>query len=106
MKLVNIVKDIHLAQDALNNLEASFTADGETVFKKYVKTCLKALALAQGVYEDAFIREAIREIKKSIKDNPDLPEEFVKELLVTKEQDRSLAEPFELENDCIDTHVK
>lgn len=30
-------------------------------------------------------------------DNPDLPIEFVKELLISKQQDRSLAEPFIIE---------
>ena len=30
-------------------------------------------------------------------DNPDLPIEFVKELLISKQLDRSLAEPFEFE---------
>jgi hypothetical protein len=33
-------------------------------------------------------------IGKCALDNPDLPIEFVKELIVTKYQDRSLAEPF------------
>lgn len=32
-------------------------------------------------------------------DNPDLPIEFVKELLLTKHQDRSLAEPFNFEDE-------
>lgn len=30
-------------------------------------------------------------------DNPDLPIEFIKELLISKHQDRSLAEPFHFE---------
>lgn len=38
-------------------------------------------------------------IGKSALDNPDLPIEFVKELLISKHQDRSLAEPFKFEED-------
>lgn len=38
-------------------------------------------------------------IGKCALDNPDLPIEFIKELLITKGQDRSLAEPFEFEED-------
>lgn len=34
-------------------------------------------------------------IGKCALDNPDLPIEFVKELLISKHHDRSLAEPFE-----------
>lgn len=37
-------------------------------------------------------------IGKSALDNPDLPIEFVKELLIAKQQDRSLAEPFHFED--------
>lgn len=33
-------------------------------------------------------------IGKSALDNPDLPIEFIRELLISKHQDRSLAEPF------------
>lgn len=36
-------------------------------------------------------------VGKCALDNPDLPIEFVKELLITKHQDRSLAEPFKFE---------
>jgi hypothetical protein len=36
-------------------------------------------------------------IGKCALDNPDLPIEFVKDLLISKHQDRSLAEPFKLE---------
>lgn len=36
-------------------------------------------------------------IGKCALDNPDLPIEFVKELLISKHQDRSLAEPFKFE---------
>lgn len=36
-------------------------------------------------------------IGKCALDNPDLPIEFIKDLLITKNQDRSLAEPFEFE---------
>lgn len=36
-------------------------------------------------------------IGKCALDNPELPIEFVKELLISKHQDRSLAEPFHLE---------
>lgn len=36
-------------------------------------------------------------IGKCALDNPDLPIEFLKELLISKQQDRSLAEPFEFE---------
>lgn len=32
-------------------------------------------------------------------DNPDLPIEFIKEVLLSKLQDKSLAEPFDFEND-------
>ncbi|MFN7097150.1 MAG: ParD-like family protein [Gammaproteobacteria bacterium] len=38
-------------------------------------------------------------IGKCALDNPDLPIEFIKELLLAKYQDRSLAEPFSFEND-------
>ena len=34
-------------------------------------------------------------IGKCALENPDLPTEFVKELLISKHQDRSLAEPFD-----------
>jgi hypothetical protein len=33
-------------------------------------------------------------IGKCALDNPDLPVEFIKEILISKNQDRSLAEPF------------
>jgi hypothetical protein len=36
-------------------------------------------------------------IGKCALDNPDLPIEFVKDLLISKQQDRSLAEPFKFE---------
>ena len=36
-------------------------------------------------------------VGKCALDNPDLPTEFIKELLITKNQDRSLAEPFNFE---------
>ena len=36
-------------------------------------------------------------IGKCVLDNPDLPIEFLKELLISKQLDRSLAEPFEFE---------
>jgi hypothetical protein len=36
-------------------------------------------------------------IGKCALDNPDLPIEFVKDLLISKHQDRSLAEPFQFE---------
>lgn len=38
-------------------------------------------------------------IGKCALDNPDLPVEFVRELLISKNQDRSLAEPFEFKDD-------
>lgn len=38
-------------------------------------------------------------IGKCALDNPDLPIEFIKELLVSKHQDRSLAEPFNFGKD-------
>ncbi|MDF3054724.1 MAG: hypothetical protein K0Q74_631 [Gammaproteobacteria bacterium] len=38
-------------------------------------------------------------IGKCALDNPDLPIEFIKELLSSKNQDRSLAEPFEIMED-------
>lgn len=38
-------------------------------------------------------------IGKCALDNPDLPIEFIKELLISKNTDRSLAEPFEFEDD-------
>ena len=37
-------------------------------------------------------------IGKCALDNPDLPTEFIKDLLVSTRQDKSLAEPFEFEN--------
>ncbi len=37
-------------------------------------------------------------IGKCALDNPDLPIEFVRELLISKHQDRSLAEPFKFED--------
>ncbi len=36
-------------------------------------------------------------VEKCALDNSDLPIEFVKDHLITKHQDRSLAEPFKLE---------
>ena len=36
-------------------------------------------------------------IGKCALDNPDLPIEFLKELLISKQQDQSLAEPFNFE---------
>lgn len=36
-------------------------------------------------------------IGKCALDNPDLPIDFLKELLISKHQDRSLAEPFDFE---------
>ena len=36
-------------------------------------------------------------VGKCVLDNPDLPIEFLKDLLISKQQDRSLAEPFEFE---------
>ena len=36
-------------------------------------------------------------IGKNALDNPDLPIEFIKEILISKHQDRSLAEPFKFE---------
>lgn len=38
-------------------------------------------------------------VGKCALDNPDLPIEFVKELLISKNMDRSLAEPFHFEGD-------
>jgi len=38
-------------------------------------------------------------IGKCALDNPDLPIEFVKDLLISKHQDRSLAEPFNFGQD-------
>lgn len=38
-------------------------------------------------------------IGKCALDNPDLPIEFVKDLLISKHQDRSLAQPFNFEED-------
>lgn len=37
-------------------------------------------------------------IGKCALDNPELPTEFVKDLLISKYQDKSLAEPFKFEN--------
>lgn len=42
---------------------------------------------------------SMNELEKCMLDNPDLPVEFVKELLETKNQGSSLAEPFEAEED-------
>ena len=36
-------------------------------------------------------------VGKCALDNPELPIEFLKELLISKQQDRALAEPFEFE---------
>lgn len=38
-------------------------------------------------------------IGKCALDNPDLPIEFVREILVSKHQDKSLAEPFSFKDD-------
>jgi hypothetical protein len=38
-------------------------------------------------------------IGKCALENPDLPIDFVKDLLISKNQDRSLAEPFEFKED-------
>lgn len=38
-------------------------------------------------------------IGKCALDNPDLPIEFIRDLLISKEQDRALAEPFICESD-------
>jgi len=38
-------------------------------------------------------------VGKCALDNPDLPTEFIKDLLISKYQDRSLAEPFNFEED-------
>ncbi|MCR9191445.1 MAG: ParD-like family protein [Gammaproteobacteria bacterium] len=38
-------------------------------------------------------------VGKCALDNPDLPIEFVRDLLISKNQDRSLAEPFECDDD-------
>ena len=38
-------------------------------------------------------------IGKCALENPDLPTEFVKDLLISKHTDRSLAEPFEFKED-------
>jgi hypothetical protein len=38
-------------------------------------------------------------IGKCALDNPDLPIEFIKELLISKNSDQSLAEPFHFEDD-------
>ncbi len=38
-------------------------------------------------------------IGKCALDNPDLPIEFIKDLLISKNSDRSLAEPFSFEDD-------
>ena len=37
-------------------------------------------------------------IGKTALENPDLPIEFIRDLLISKAQDRSLAEPFKLED--------
>ena len=36
-------------------------------------------------------------IRNTAKDNPDLPIEFIKDLLISKYQDKSLAEPLDYE---------
>ncbi|MFT3741227.1 MAG: hypothetical protein QM752_00855 [Gammaproteobacteria bacterium] len=38
-------------------------------------------------------------IGKCALDNPDLPVEFLRDLMISKQLDRSLAEPFEFEDD-------
>lgn len=40
-------------------------------------------------------------IGKCALDNPDLPIEFIRELLISKNSDRSLAEPFIFEDDDV-----
>lgn len=37
------------------------------------------------------------DLSKAIIDNPDLPEDFIKDILESKSQDKALAEPFEIE---------
>jgi hypothetical protein len=37
------------------------------------------------------------QLGKTALDNPDLPIEFIKEILISKNSDRSLAEPFDFE---------
>lgn len=39
-------------------------------------------------------------IGKCALDNPDLPIEFIKDVLIAKHLDKSLAEPFEFEGKC------
>ena len=41
--------------------------------------------------------EFCAKVGKCALDNPDLPIEFLKELLISKQQDQSLAEPFDFE---------
>ena len=38
-------------------------------------------------------------IGKCALDNPDLPIEFIRETIISKRQDRSLAEPFDFQNE-------
>lgn len=64
------------------------------------------IRIDEGIYNEAkkIARAECRSIPGQIEfwamvgkcalDNPDLPIEFVKELLITKHQDKSLAEPF------------
>ena len=68
-----------------------------------------AIRIDESIYNDAkkVARAECRSIPNQIEfwarvgkcalDNPDLPIEFVKDLLISKNQDRSLAEPFEFE---------
>ncbi len=70
-----------------------------------------AIRIDETIYNDAkkVARAECRSIPNQIEfwarigkcalDNPDLPIEFIKELLISKNQDRSLAEPFEFEGD-------
>jgi|GEM_PF-4537601 len=43
---------------------------------------------------DNFIKISTEIIKRCVLENPDLPLDFIKDILVSKNQDRSLAEKF------------
>jgi hypothetical protein len=70
-----------------------------------------AIRISETIYNDAkkTARAEYRSIPNQIEfwarvgkcalENPDLPIEFIKDVLVSKRQDRSLAEPFQFEEE-------
>ena len=64
----------------------------ETIYKEAQKT---ARAECRSIPNQI---EFWARIGKCALDNPDLPIEFIKDLLIAKHQDKSLAEPFKFED--------